>query len=75
MFRGFLEPAYLWRHIVIWLCIVFAILPVLWIISASFDPSNTIIGQKLIPSNPSLENYRRLFNDPTTRSSGGCSIR
>lgn len=65
MFRGFLEPAYLWRHIVIWLCIVFAILPVLWIISASFDPSNTIIGQKLIPSNPSLENYRRLFNDPT----------
>ncbi len=64
MFRGFLEPAYLWRHIVIWLCIIFALMPVLWVVSASLNPANTIIGQRLIPKEVSLANYRRLFADP-----------
>lgn len=64
MRRGFLEPAYLWRHLVIWVFIVFALGPIVWIISASFDPSNTIVGQRLIPSNPSLDNYKALFTKP-----------
>ncbi|MEW6227181.1 MAG: maltose ABC transporter permease MalG [Bacillota bacterium] len=64
MREGFLEPGYLWRHAVIWLCIVFAVAPVLWVISASFNPANTIIGQRLIPREPSFANYRLLFSDP-----------
>lgn len=64
MRRGFLEPAYLWRHLIIWVFIVFALGPIVWIISASFDPSNTIVGQRLIPSNPSLDNYKALFTKP-----------
>lgn len=45
--------------------IIFSIFPVLWIISASFDPANSLATQKLIPANASFANYRRLFNmDP-----------
>lgn len=62
--RGFLEPAYLWRHLLIWACIAFAVGPILWVISGSFDPANTIIGQRLIPREPSLANYHELFNNP-----------
>lgn len=65
MLKGFLEPSYLWRHIVVWLAIVFALLPVAWVLSASFDPSNSIIGQGIIPKNASLDNYKRLFTDKT----------
>lgn len=64
MREGFLEPGYLWRHAAIWLCIAFAVAPVLWVISASFNPANTIIGQRLIPNEPSFANYRLLFSDP-----------
>ncbi|MDI6638721.1 MAG: maltose ABC transporter permease MalG [Bacillota bacterium] len=62
--RGFLEPAYLWRHLLIWASIAFAVGPIIWVISGSFDPANTIIGQRLIPREPSLANYRELFSNP-----------
>lgn len=52
----------LWKHLVLWICILFALFPVVWVISAAFDPSNSIAGQRLIPQNPSLENFRQLFN-------------
>ncbi len=45
--------------------ILFAIFPVLWIISASFDNSNSLATQSLIPAQAGLKNYQRLFNmDP-----------
>ncbi len=44
--------------------LVFALFPVLWIISASFNPTGSLVGQPLIPQNPTLDNYRKLFNDP-----------
>jgi len=50
-----------WRHALIWVCIVFALFPVVWIISASLDPANSISGQKLIPPNASFINFQRLF--------------
>ncbi|HBL36687.1 MAG TPA: maltose ABC transporter permease [Firmicutes bacterium] len=52
----------IWKQIVIWVCILFALFPVVWVISASFDPSNSIAGQRLIPQNPSLSNFRQLFD-------------
>jgi len=42
----------------------FAVGPIIWVISGSFDPANTIIGQRLIPREPSLANYRELFTNP-----------
>ncbi|MCG8515420.1 MAG: maltose ABC transporter permease MalG [Halanaerobiales bacterium] len=52
------------RHLVIWLVLVFALFPVIWIISGSFNPANTLVGQKLIPEQPSWVNYRALINSP-----------
>lgn len=52
----------IWKQIVIWVCILFALFPVVWVISASFDSSNSIAGQRLIPQNPSLSNFRQLFD-------------
>lgn len=56
------------RFIIIGIALFFALFPVLWIISASFNPAGSMVSQKLIPSNvDSLReltgNYRRLFND------------
>lgn len=50
------------RHIVIWIAIAFALFPVVWIISASLSPANTLIGQRLIPKEPSWIHYQELFN-------------
>lgn len=46
--------------------IAFSIFPVLWIVSASFDPSQSLATQEsIIPRNASLQNYLRLFDkDP-----------
>lgn len=41
--------------------ILFAIFPVLWIISASFDNSQSLATQELIPANAGINNYRDLF--------------
>jgi arabinogalactan oligomer / maltooligosaccharide transport system permease protein len=54
------------RLIVALVLIAFAIFPVLWIISASFDSSQSLATQTLIPSRISLINYQRLFGlDPS----------
>jgi len=53
------------RLIVAVILIGFAIFPVLWMISASFDNSNSLATQSLIPANAGVSNYLRLFNkDP-----------
>ncbi|MCU0488675.1 MAG: sugar ABC transporter permease [Anaerolineales bacterium] len=53
------------RLLIALLLIFFSIFPVLWIISASFDPANSLAGQKLIPPRAGIQNYLRLFNkDP-----------
>lgn len=44
--------------------LIFALFPIIWIVSASFNPANSIVGQPLIPPNPTLANYERLLNDP-----------
>ena len=44
--------------------LIFALFPVIWIISASLNPTGSLVGQPLIPPNPTLANYQKLFNDP-----------
>jgi ABC-type maltose transport system permease subunit len=54
------------RLIIAVFMIVFSIFPVLWIISASFDNTNSLATQNLIPAQAGIRNYERLFNmDPT----------
>ena len=49
------------RWIIAIILMIFAIFPILWIISASFNPSSSLATQKLIPENANLDNYRTLF--------------
>jgi arabinogalactan oligomer/maltooligosaccharide transport system permease protein len=41
--------------------ILFSVFPILWVISASFNPTGSLATQKLVPANPSLVNYRTLL--------------
>ena len=43
--------------------ILFSIFPVLWIISASLDPTNSLATQKFIPDNASWDNFRDLMDN------------
>ena len=56
------------RLIISLFLIFFSIFPMLWIASASFNSSQSLSTQSLIPPRPSLTNYQRLFGmDPTYR--------
>lgn len=50
-----------WRHIVGLLAVGFALFPVVWVLSASFNPTSSLAGQRLIPRNLTLDNYRTLW--------------
>lgn len=54
-----------WRHAIGLAAVAFSLFPVVWIISASFNPTGSLSGQKLIPKEPTLDNYRTLLNDPS----------
>ncbi|OBA63141.1 sugar ABC transporter permease [Mycobacterium sp. 1100029.7] len=54
------------RRIALWsvidtLVVVYALLPVLWILSLSLKSTSTVRDGKLIPSSVTLENYRGIF--------------
>lgn len=51
-----------WRHVVAWAALAFALFPVLWVLSAAFSTGN-LSGQKLIPRDPSLRNFRTLMTE------------
>lgn len=53
------------RLVIAVILILFSIFPVLWIISAALDPTNSLATQSLIPPRASFQNFLRLFNlDP-----------
>ena len=54
----------IFRIVLAIITLIFALFPIVWVISASFNPTNSVVGQPLIPPNPTLDNYRALFNDP-----------
>jgi len=52
-----------WRHLVALLALVFALFPVVWVMSAAINPTgSTLASQRLIPSDPTLQNFRDLFD-------------
>jgi len=46
------------------IAIIYALFPVVWILSASLDPSNSLATQRFIPSNASLKNFVEILSDP-----------
>lgn len=54
-----------WKYLLAALMIGFALLPALWVISASLNPAKTLVGATLIPHNPGFVNYGDLINHPS----------
>ena len=54
-----------WEHLLLLFAVAFAVLPVLWVVSASLQPREVIVGGRLalLPTAPTLENYRALLLD------------
>jgi ABC-type maltose transport system permease subunit len=50
------------RWIIAVFLIIFSVFPVIWIVSASFNPSDTLATQTLIPRNAGLQNYQDLLS-------------
>jgi ABC-type maltose transport system permease subunit len=50
------------RLVVALILIVFSVFPVVWMISASLNPTGTLATQTLIPKNAGFENYNKLLN-------------
>ncbi|MEC6748298.1 sugar ABC transporter permease [Marinilactibacillus sp. XAAS-LB27] len=44
------------------LVMIIIIYPLLWTIGASFNPGNSLVSTKMIPDNPTLFHYQRLFS-------------
>jgi arabinogalactan oligomer/maltooligosaccharide transport system permease protein len=55
-----------WRHMVAWIAILFAMYPVAWIVSASFNRIQTLVAARLIPRQVTLDNFAALFDSATT---------
>jgi arabinogalactan oligomer / maltooligosaccharide transport system permease protein len=53
-----------WRHAVGVIAVAFALFPLVWMISASFDTLGSLSAQKLIPDNIGLDNFRTLLTNP-----------
>ena len=53
-----------WRHLVGVVALVFALFPIVFVISASLNPSGTLTASNDLFSRISLDNYRDLFRSP-----------
>ena len=53
-----------WRHFIALLAIAFALFPLIWMATASFDELGKINTQSLIPQYPGFSNYRALWENP-----------
>lgn len=49
------------RHLITWIALAFALFPIIWIFSASINPTGSLVQQKLIPDQVTWENYRVFF--------------
>jgi arabinogalactan oligomer / maltooligosaccharide transport system permease protein len=51
-----------WRYLVGLLAIAFAVFPILYVISAAFNPVDSLSGAGLIPENVTLDNFRAILS-------------
>ncbi len=49
------------RHAFVWIAILFAIFPALFVIGTSFNPANSISTTSIFPASPTLANYINLL--------------
>ena len=56
-----------WRHIVAILAIIFALIPIVFVASAAFNPLGTLSSTSLIPKEFGTNNFENLFNKTGVR--------
>jgi arabinogalactan oligomer / maltooligosaccharide transport system permease protein len=54
--------SYLIRYAIAIVLILFAVIPALWVISASLNPAKSLVSGTLWPENPGFTNYQELLN-------------
>jgi arabinogalactan oligomer/maltooligosaccharide transport system permease protein len=54
-----------WRHLVAVAGLVFALYPVVWIVSAAFNKVQTLVAARLIPRDLTTDNFTGLFGNAT----------
>ncbi len=55
----------IFKHLIILVVVAFVLFPIIWTVSSSLNPANTIVGQNIIPENASLVHYKELFTSKT----------
>ena len=55
-----------WRHVLLTSFALFSLYPVIWIVSASVNSSDSLATARLIPSSVTTENFTGLFDNPLT---------
>ena len=61
---GSLGGAVWWRHALAVLALIWALFPIVFLVSASLNPAGTLSSSELLPTGASLNNFDQLFNDP-----------
>lgn len=54
---------YIIRYIIAAILIVFAFVPVVWVVSASFNQAGSLVSVEVIPKHAGIANYRGLFEN------------
>jgi arabinogalactan oligomer/maltooligosaccharide transport system permease protein len=54
-----------WRHVGGVVAVLFAVIPVAYVVSAAFNPLGTVASTGVIPRHFSLVNFQALFDDPS----------
>jgi ABC-type maltose transport system permease subunit len=55
-----------WRHVLLASFAAFSLYPVVWIVSAAFNSSDSLATARLIPRSVTTENFTGLFDNPLT---------
>ena len=51
-----------WRYLVSLAAILFALFPIVWVVSAAFSPLPSLTSAQLVPDHVTLENFRRILS-------------
>jgi ABC-type maltose transport system permease subunit len=54
-----------WRYVVAGLAALFALYPVVWVITASINPVDSLSESSIIPDGATLENYQEILSNPS----------
>ena len=53
-----------WRHLVGIVAVVFALFPIVYVVSAAFDANNSIGGSSVVPGRFTLHNFGQILHNP-----------